>query len=51
MKLTPQYLELKRYEAITTNSKYYFGPNIPSLFMKEWDMATVAKEATTKSEE
>ncbi|XP_003383395.1 PREDICTED: erlin-1-like [Amphimedon queenslandica] len=49
LKLTPQYLELKRYEAITTNAKFYFGQSIPSLFMKEWDMATVAKEATPNS--
>jgi hypothetical protein len=31
--LTPQYLELKRYESITANTKLYFGANIPTLFM------------------
>ncbi|XP_027954348.1 erlin-1 isoform X2 [Eumetopias jubatus] len=32
-KLTPEYLELKRYQAIASNSKIYFGSNIPSMFM------------------
>ncbi|KAK2499116.1 hypothetical protein MC885_019993 [Smutsia gigantea] len=32
-KLTPEYLELKRYEAIASNSKIYFGNNIPSMFV------------------
>lgn len=31
--LTPEYLELKRYESITSNTKLYFGTNIPTLFM------------------
>lgn len=35
LKLTPQYLELMRYQAITSNTKLYFGPTIPSLFLRE----------------
>ena len=35
MKLTPEYLELMRYQAITANTKLYFGPSIPSLFLRE----------------
>ena len=32
--LTPQFLELKKYEAIANNAKVYFGPDIPnSLFV------------------
>ncbi|KAK4003390.1 erlin-1 [Daphnia magna] len=31
--LTPEYLELKRYESITANTKLFFGANIPTLFM------------------
>jgi regulator of protease activity HflC (stomatin/prohibitin superfamily) len=31
--LTPEYLELKKYEALTSNSKVYFGSNIPSMFL------------------
>ncbi|XP_051002576.1 erlin-1 isoform X2 [Acomys russatus] len=32
-KLTPEYLELKKYQAIASNSKIYFGSNIPNMFM------------------
>ena len=31
--LTPEYLEFKRYESITTNAKLYFGPDIPKFFV------------------
>lgn len=30
--LTPEYLELKRTEAIASNAKVYYGPNIPNFF-------------------
>lgn len=30
--LTPQYLELKRHEAIANNTKIFFGPEIPKVF-------------------
>ena len=33
MTLTPEYLELKRYEALAANNKIYFGNNIPSMFV------------------
>ena len=29
LKLTPEYLELTRYQAITQNAKMYFGSNLP----------------------
>ncbi|XP_064458520.1 erlin-1-like [Ornithodoros turicata] len=32
--LTPEYLELKRYEAISSNNKIYFGNNIPNMFVE-----------------
>ena len=32
-KLTPEYLELRRYRAIASNSKIYFGNSIPSMFV------------------
>ncbi|KAM9618106.1 erlin-1 isoform 1-T1 [Trichechus inunguis] len=32
-KLTPEYLELKKYQAIASNSKIYFGSSIPSMFV------------------
>ncbi|XP_057268328.1 LOW QUALITY PROTEIN: erlin-1 [Pezoporus wallicus] len=33
LKLTPEYLELMKYEAIAANSKLYFGDRIPSVFL------------------
>ena len=33
--LTPEYLELKRYESIAMNTKMYFGTNIPQMFVSE----------------
>jgi hypothetical protein len=31
--LTPEYLELRKYEALTANSKVYFGNSIPDMFL------------------
>ncbi|XP_073509656.1 erlin-2 isoform X2 [Phyllobates terribilis] len=33
LKLTPEYLQLIKYQAIATNSKIYFGNDIPNMFM------------------
>ncbi|XP_056601801.1 erlin-2 [Triplophysa dalaica] len=33
LKLTPEYLQLMKYTAIATNSKIYFGSEIPHMFM------------------
>lgn len=33
LKLTPEYLELMKYQAIAANSKLYFGDSIPSVFL------------------
>uniref|UniRef100_A0A069DS77 Putative prohibitin-related membrane protease subunit n=1 Tax=Panstrongylus megistus TaxID=65343 RepID=A0A069DS77_9HEMI len=35
MLLTPEYLEIKRTEAIANNAKVYYGPNIPNFFWAE----------------
>lgn len=32
--LTREYLELKKYEALTHNSKIYYGSNIPNMFFQ-----------------
>ncbi|XP_037086491.1 erlin-1-like [Pollicipes pollicipes] len=34
MLLTPEFLELRRYEAIAANSKVYFGSHIPNMFIE-----------------
>jgi regulator of protease activity HflC (stomatin/prohibitin superfamily) len=31
--LTPEYIELKKYEALATNNKVYFGNSIPDMFV------------------
>jgi hypothetical protein len=33
VKLTKEYLELVKYEAIAKNAKIYFGENIPQMFL------------------
>ncbi|KAM7102256.1 inhibitor of nuclear factor kappa-B kinase subunit alpha-like isoform 2-T2 [Ciconia maguari] len=33
LKLTPEYLELMKYQAIAANSKLYFGDRIPNVFL------------------
>ncbi|KAM8972340.1 erlin-2 [Pelodytes ibericus] len=33
LKLTPEYLQLMKYQAIAANSKIYFGKDIPEMFM------------------
>ena len=33
LKLTTEYLELKRYEAVGRMTKVYYGPNIPNLIV------------------
>lgn len=35
--LTKEFLELKRVEAISSNNKVYFGPNIPNMFLSSDD--------------
>jgi len=49
--LTKEYLELKRIEAIATNNKIYYGPNIPTAFLYDPQVATIstATPTTTKT--
>lgn len=44
--LTPEYLELKRIEAITTNNKIYFGEKIPNMYID----STLEKQYVTKAQ-
>lgn len=32
--MTPEYLELMKYQAIAANSKIYFGQDIPNMFVE-----------------
>ena len=43
LKLTPEFLKLMRYQAITSNTKLYFGPNIPNFFLREQKTIAVVR--------
>ncbi|XP_078579223.1 erlin-2-B-like isoform X2 [Branchiostoma floridae x Branchiostoma japonicum] len=51
VKLTPQYIELMKYQAIAANTKLYFGTDIPSMFFetKEGAQADSAKVAAASN--
>lgn len=42
--LTKEYLELKRYEALSNNNKIYFGSDIPNMFLQ----ANIGKSEMTE---
>lgn len=39
--LTKEYLDMKKYESLSTNQKVYFGPDIPSMFMSSSESAAL----------
>jgi len=41
--LTGEYLELKRIEAMSTNNKVYFGPDIPNMFINSGEESKIDK--------
>jgi len=49
--LTPDYLEVKRIDAISTNNKIYYGTNIPNFFLgNDWhSLASAAETQKTVS--
>uniref|UniRef100_A0A6I8PJ74 Erlin n=1 Tax=Ornithorhynchus anatinus TaxID=9258 RepID=A0A6I8PJ74_ORNAN len=50
LKLTPEYLELKKYQAIAANSKIYFGRNIPGMFVDSCPLKAAGGNARTVRE-
>lgn len=34
LKLTPEYLAMIKYQSLSANTKVYFGPDIPSMFLE-----------------
>ena len=48
MMLTPEYIELKKYEALAANNKVYFGNSIPSMFVDFQQAAASAATPDTK---
>ena len=47
--LTPEYLELKRYESLAANNKVYFGNSIPNMFVDS--VSSLASGAETKTDQ
>ena len=47
MMLTPEYIELKKYEALAANNKVYFGNSIPNMFV---DFQQAAASASSTAE-
>lgn len=47
--LTPEFLELKRYEAIAANNKVYFGKDIPSMFINHCSEQSQSDAASLSS--
>merc|ERR1719228_2980007 len=45
--LTGEYLELKRIEAMSTNNKVYFGPDIPNMFINSGEESKIDKRSVT----
>ncbi|XP_033027298.1 erlin-2 isoform X1 [Lacerta agilis] len=50
LKLTPEYLQLMKYKAIATNSKIYFGKDIPNMFMDHAGTPTKSSEGPTEEQ-
>ncbi|XP_077351929.1 erlin-1 [Festucalex cinctus] len=50
LKLTPEYLELMKYQAIASNSKIYFGQDIPNMFV-EGNLGSPKAESSHKAPE
>ncbi len=50
LKLTPEYLELERIRSLASNTKLYFGNNIPTLFLREGAQDSVEAVAAKATE-
>ena len=46
--LTAEYLELKKYEALSQNNKIYFGNSIPTMFADHGSMGTASAIGQTE---
>ncbi|KAM4635909.1 erlin-1-like isoform 1-T4 [Discoglossus pictus] len=49
LKLTREYLELMKYQAIAGNSKVYFGSDIPSMFLDSFPVKTPQDQQITEA--
>lgn len=48
LKLTPEYLQLMKYKAVASNSKIYFGKDIPNMFMDHTGSSSKPSEKSNK---
>lgn len=48
LKLTPEYLQLIKYKAIASNSKIYFGSEIPQMFVDSGSAGSAIKASAAK---
>lgn len=46
--LTPEYLELRRIEAVAKNNKIYYGQDIPSAFFHSGEVAAASSTTSAK---
>lgn len=46
---TPEFLELKKYEALTQNTKVYFGSDIPQTYLSLDGISSIYKAGTPES--
>ncbi|XP_002127010.2 erlin-1 [Ciona intestinalis] len=51
LKLTPEFLELRRIEALAQTSKVYYGPNIPQMLLDSFGPMTAKPKAEEVEEE
>ncbi|XP_044228452.1 erlin-1 [Thunnus albacares] len=49
LKLTPEYLQLMKYQAVAANSKIYFGQDIPTMFMEGTNSPPKSERSPHKS--
>ena len=48
LKLTPEYLELKRIEALAATTKVYYGPSIPQMVFDSFDPSKIQSDLDKK---
>ena len=48
VKLTPEFLELMKYEALAKNTKIYFGNSIPNMFSEASFVSAASQSANKK---
>ena len=45
---TPEFIEIKKFESLTNNQKVYFGPDIPSMFISQNEVAPTMQSSQSQ---